>query len=334
MNLMKPFFLLILFLSAALPTAGAESKFTIEPVGGKMTASWKGTADTSGIGEGWLGKYFDNQCNGEPGHVCSGHAGIAIGRTAPLAMEGHSFKPVSFESEELFKWTGKELHPLMDDPYQKLTRDEQAAEATTQMMGADSNAAFLMRTAMDAQIASDKIRAAVRQQPLVPYPNSALAGQLSMVSQMIRAGLETRVYYVSLGGFDTHAGQGSVNGPQSNLLRQYSDAVRAFYKDLKEQGNDTRVLTLTFSEFGRRVGQNGSGGTDHGAAAPAFILGPMARAGVMGRHPSLTDLDSGDLKHQVDFRSLYTGILEDWMKADASKVLGRRFEAAKLIKKS
>jgi len=292
------------------------------------------TADTSGVGAGWLGRYFDNQCAGAPGAgtdsaSCSGHAAIAIGREAPLAMEGRVYKPISFESQELFKWSGAELHPALAGAYDELTTMDPDAPAPA----GDTNASFLTRTALDARIASERIRAAVGQRPLVTYPGTPIARQLSMVAQMIRAGLETRVYYVSLGGFDTHAGQGNVNGPHANLVGQLAGAVRAFYADLKEQGNDTRVLTMSFSEFGRRVGQNGSGGTDHGTAAPMFLMGPMVKAGVHGKHPSLADLDSGDLKFHTDFRSVYTGILEDWMKSDGQKVLGRKFQGLGVVKK-
>ncbi len=292
------------------------------------------TADTSGIGAGWLGRYFDNQCAGAPGagtdsSSCSGHAAIAIGREAPLAMEGRVYKPISFESQELFKWSGAELHPALAGAYDELTTMDADAPVPT----GDTNASFLTRTALDARIASERIRAAVGQRPLVNYPGTPIARQLSMVAQMIRAGLETRVYYVSLGGFDTHAGQGNVNGPHANLVGQLAGAVRAFYADLKEQGNDTRVLTMSFSEFGRRVGQNGSGGTDHGTAAPMFLMGPMVKAGVHGKHPSLADLDSGDLKFHTDFRAVYTGILEDWMKSDGQKVLGRKFKGLEVVKK-
>ena len=194
------------------------------------------------------------------------------------------------------------------------------------------NAGFLMRTALDAQVASETIRKAVQATPLVPYPANALARQLAMVGAMIRAGLKTRVYYASLGGFDTHAGQGGPQGAHANLLEQLGSAVKAFYDDLKAQENADRVLTMTFSEFGRRVSQNASQGTDHGAAAPMFLAGPMVRPGVLNSHPSLTDLDRGDLKHRVDFRSVYSGILEDWLKADPVAVLGARFQPARLIR--
>jgi len=279
------------------------------------------TADTDAHGDGWLGRYFDNQCSGQPSG-CSGHDGIAIGREAPLAMEGRTFKPIAFETPDLFRWTGLDLHPAMALPYDEILKGELDPE----LEASNPNAVFLTRTAMDAQIASDKIRAAVGQSPLVPYPGSALANQLAMVASMIRAELATRVYYVTLGGFDTHAGQGGAQGQHANLLRQLGDALAAFYADLKAQGNDTRVLTMSFSEFGRRVGQNGSNGTDHGAAAPMFLFGPMCRAGVAGVHPSLTDLDEGDVKFHTDFRQVYATILEKWLKADAKAVLGRSYK--------
>src|SRR5690606_15812719 len=119
----------------------------------------------------------------------------------------------------------------------------------------------------------------VEQTPAVEYPRHPLASQLRGVAAMIGAGLPTRVYYVTLSGFDTHANQA---GPHAALLRTLGDSLRAFYDDLRAQGHDGRVLTMTFSEFGRRVRQNNSGGTDHGAAAPMFLIGPMVRPGVLG----------------------------------------------------
>jgi len=149
---------------------------------------------------------------------------------------------------------------------------------------------------------------------------------------MINAGLSTRVYYVSMGGFDTHAGQGGENGRHANLLGQFANAIRAFYNDLKTQRNDGRVMTMSFSEFGRRVGQNASQGTDHGTAAPMFLFGPMVKPGVLTAHPSMSDLDNGDLKYTVDFRSVYAGILSRWMKADSTKILEGAFESAPVLK--
>lgn len=287
------------------------------------------TADTSGTGTGWLGRYFDNNCAGtgdggrpEPEPL----AGIAIGREAPLAMQGSVSKPVGFESPDLFRWIAADDRPELRSVYEALNQGGGApAEATT-------NADFLSRTALDAQISSEKIRRATSRGSLASYPGNRLAAQLQMVASMIRAELPTRVYYVTLGGFDTHAAQGGVNGTHANLLSQFSSSIRAFYEDLRAQGNDGRVLTMSFSEFGRRVRQSASAGTDHGTAAPVFLFGPMVNAGVLGRHPSLTDLDSGDLKFGTDFRSVYAGILESWLKADSKAVLERRYKPVEVVR--
>ncbi len=239
-------------------------------------------------------------------------------------MMGSIQKPISFENPELFRWLGDELHPALHDPYQTINRAGAVGDPEP-----GSQRDFLMRTALDAQVASDRIRAAVSKQPLVRYPQSDIARQLQIVGAMIRDGLGTRVYYVSKGGFDTHANQAGGHG---NILRQVAEALRAFNEDLKAQGNQERVLTLVFSEFGRRVRQNASQGTDHGTAAPMFLVGPMVNAGIVGHHPSLTDLDQGDLKFGIDFRGVYAAVLEEWMKAPSAKVLGGKFEKPALIR--
>lgn len=307
------------------------------------------TADTNGTGDGWLGKYFDSQCAGRDPKRPGGagvsrtpreepsvpqaegdglaRSGIAIGRTAPRALEGRLTKPIAFESPELFRWTGEGLSDAMGAAYAEVTKSANAVNS-----GADSAHAFLTRTAMDAQIASDRIRKAVEGEPLVEYPRGELGRQLQMIGAMIRAGLSTRVYYATLGGFDTHAAQGGAAGRHAQLLGEFGASLRAFTDDLRAQGNLERVLTMTFSEFGRRVRQNASGGTDHGAAAPMFLTGPMVRPGALNRHPSLTDLDDGDLKFGVDFRSVYAGVLKEWLRADPNAILGRPFPPARLLK--
>jgi uncharacterized protein (DUF1501 family) len=138
------------------------------------------------------------------------------------------------------------------------------------------------------------------------------------------------VYYVSLGGFDTHAGE---RGRHDQLMQQLAQGVGAFWKDLEQQGNADRVMIMTFSEFGRRVEQNASGGTDHGAAAPMFVFGKgLARDHVLGKHPSLTDLDQGDLKYNVDFRSVYASVLQNWLNTPSKPILGQQFSPLTLVK--
>lgn len=295
------------------------------------------TADTSASGDGWLGRYFDAECcgfgKGESGKVekpkgdPNPQIGIAVGREAPLAMKGRVVIPISFESAELFRWTGRDVDASLGDAYQRLS-----SAGMQETMDPDSNAGFLTRTALDAQVSSATIRRAVATKPRVQYPDGELSRQLQMVASMIAAGLKTRVYYVSLGGFDTHSGQGGENGRHANLLRFFGSALKAFYQDLKAQGNDQRVLTMSFSEFGRRVGQNASQGTDHGTAAPMFLAGPMVKAGIHNEHPSLKDLDQGDLKYGIDFRTVYAAVLDSWLKTDSRKVLDGSFTPAKVLR--
>ena len=278
------------------------------------------TANHSGQGYGWLGKYFDNTCAGKPNPKGS----IAIGNKAPLALHGQTQKAVNFETEELFKWTGTTVDANLSKPYDDINR-----KATSQANNKDSQLDFLLRTSLDAQVSSDRIRAAVSKEPLLRYPDGKLAQQLQLISSMIRADLPTRVYYASLGGFDTHANQLSSH---ANLMRQLGDALNTFQKDLVKQGNSGKVVTMVFSEFGRRVAQNGSGGTDHGTAAPMFLLGDNVQNGLLGKHPSLTHLDQGDLKFNTDFREVYTSVLEDWMGANAQAILGKKYTKSDIFK--
>ncbi len=277
------------------------------------------TGRTDGKGTGWLGRYFDAQCNGTP----EPQAAIALGRNAPLSLIGDVQKPIAFESERLFRWRGERLHPSMKAPYEKAVRSGALA-------GVDPNsqAAYLMRTSLDAQVSSDRIRAAVRKASATPYPGGSLSNQLRLVGAMIRDELPTRVYYASLGGFDTHGGQ---LGSHGQLMRQVGDSIKAFQDDIQSQGRQDQVLTMVFSEFGRRVAENGSAGTDHGTAAPVFLIGGKVRPGVIGNHPSLVDLDGGDLRHTLDFRSVYAGLLADWFQTDPRPILGAEHRPAKLV---
>jgi uncharacterized protein (DUF1501 family) len=145
---------------------------------------------------------------------------------------------------------------------------------------------------------------------------------------MIAGGLPTRVYYASLGSFDTHANQ---RQSHDNLMTAFSGGISAFLKDLESQKLLDRVVVLGFTEFGRRVKENGSRGTDHGVAGPMFLFGNQIQGGLHGEHPSLTDLVKGDLDMSVDFRQVYATVLDNWLGADSNAVLGQRFEALPLF---
>jgi uncharacterized protein (DUF1501 family) len=161
------------------------------------------------------------------------------------------------------------------------------------------------------------------------YPDySVLGRRLRLVAQMIRAGLTTSMYYTQLDGFDTHANQ---QGTHQGLLQQVGESLKAFMDDLGKSGDDKRVLVLVFSEFGRRLAENASVGTDHGTAAPVFLLGGTVKPGVHGPQPNLQDLDDGDPKFAIDFRQVYASVLKDWLGCENTDVLGERFEPLALL---
>ena len=184
---------------------------------------------------------------------------------------------------------------------------------------------FVQRAANDALALSKRVKEAIRDtKSPVTYPPFEFSQSLKLVAQMIAAELPARVYYLSLTGFDTHAAQ---RNRHAALLQELSQGLATFHRDLKARGQLDRTLVLTFSEFGRRVAENKSGGTDHGTANVMFLSGGPIRAGLHGARPDLAALDdSGDLVHQVDFRSVYAAVLRDWFGTDAARVLHGPFE--------
>jgi len=277
---------------------------------------------------GWLGRYLDNACPGcSPKEAqINPMGGVNIGNLMPLSMKSQQGLSISLENPDNFRWI-----PLADEGtdakqqqavFEKLNHVVAANLSDPQIARLD----FLSRVAMNAELSSNRIREVARKyKPGPGYPNSGIAHQLQLVAQMIAGGLDTRVFYVSMGGFDTHANE---QGPHDRLMTELAEAVTAFYKDLAAQGNDGRVLTMTFSEFGRRVAQNASNGTDHGTAAPLFVFGTHIKGGLYGAHPSLdaAQLDHGDLNFHTDFRSVYATVLENWLGAKSAPILGGDFK--------
>jgi uncharacterized protein (DUF1501 family) len=270
------------------------------------------------VATGWLGRFFDNACPG-----CDPKVGISIGQQLPLAMHGEKVMPLAFERPETFRYNGPDReHYLKLNSHKSVGSD---SHKTTPAGELD----FLHRTAMDAQLSSEKILEIVRgYQSTSQYPGGEFGQGLRTIAAMIRGGLPTRVYYVSLTGFDTHAGQ---RGRHDNLMKQFAQGIEAFWKDMEKQKNDQRVLMMTFSEFGRRVAQNASAGTDHGTAAPMFVFGSSVNSGVIGKHPSLSDLDHGDLKFTTDFRSVYATVLQTWLDAPVKPILGGDFKTLPIV---
>jgi uncharacterized protein (DUF1501 family) len=162
-----------------------------------------------------------------------------------------------------------------------------------------------------------------KYQAQAQYPGNPFAKTVQQVAQMIVSDVGTRVFYVQLGGFDTHSNERPVHG---NLMTQLADTLAAFQADLEHHGRAQQVLLMAFSEFGRRVAENGSQGTDHGAAGPMFVLGAGVKGGLYGEYPDLGKLDQGDLRFATDFRSVYATVIEDWLGAPSQDVLGGTFE--------
>ena len=276
------------------------------------------TADPEGrvVRYGWVGRYFDSKCP-----VCEQPTvGVNVGPSMPLAMVAETGVGVSLETPEAFQWMPT-MGGLGEREEQELFR---LLNAPAPGVNEPGTVDFLRHTAMNAFVSTAQVRGAVAgYKGSVEYANTRFAYSMRLIAQMIAGKLPTKVYYAHMTGFDTHAAQ---RGAHENLLTQFAGGVASFYRDLEAQGNAERVVVLAFSEFGRRVAENGSGGTDHGTAAPMFLVGKSLKGGLYGNQPSLTDLTDGDLKHAVDFRSVYATVLDRWLGADPAKILGHSFE--------
>jgi hypothetical protein len=301
----------------------------------RSTEIWQTACDSEkNESEGWLGRYFDNCCKGaDPSTV-----GIAVAGQTPQAFASPNPKGIAFSNPQQFRYMSEAANdPAAADKLMREMNQPGGAEPSslTENAGGSigmlsgpadndgSTVEFLQRTALGAQMSSDKILEITRKtKSSVNYPTSQLGNSLNLVSRLIAGGLPTRVYYVSQGGFDTHANQLPAH---ERLMTDMNAAISAFVADLKAQGNFNRVLMLSFSEFGRRVSENASGGTDHGAAAPLFVLGGAVKPGLYGKYPSLTDLHDGDLKFNTDFRSVYATALENWLGTPSEMVLGKKY---------
>ncbi len=269
--------------------------------------------------EGWLGRCIDCDRRDAGQDVPALHLGQ---NQLPLALVSQHTPVPSIESMEGFRLqtAGGAL------PLASLSQLAEAARPDAPPL-----LDFLRRSTLNAYSSSAEVQEALKEErSATQYPEFALAQKLKLVAQLIDARLSTRFYYVSLDGFDTHANQLAAH---SALLNELSASVSAFADDLAARGHLDRVLVLCFSEFGRRVRENASQGTDHGTAAPVFLAGGRVASGLIGAQPSLDDLDGeGDLKFNADFRQLYATLLDGWLGCSSEAVLGRRFEPLPVIK--
>lgn len=271
---------------------------------------------TGGAGAtGWLGRFVDHACQG----VNDPTLNVAVGPgRLPLIVSGKEHPGIAFSSPDSFRFTGAASNEGQE-AYARLN------ESPT--VGDDLQ--FIAQTAVNANRASARLGdLAANYRTPAPYPDTQFGNSVRTIAGLINGGLPARAYYAAqgiavFGGYDTHADQ---IRRLDTLLDELNQTVSAFYQDLARCGNADRVLTFTFSEFGRRVQENFSGGTDHGLAQPMFVMGAGVKPGVHGKQPPLNDLDErGNLKMQLDFRGVYAAILEKWLNTPSEPILGGKF---------
>ncbi len=254
------------------------------------------------VNTGWLGRYLDAQCKGcdKPTQA------MELDDVLSLALKGEENKGLAFKDpKKLFNTSNGRF--LKD-----VNADHKTGEETID---------YLYKTMSATLSSADYIYQQSKVHPTSQiYPNTGLGKDLKTIASLIFSDINTKVYYVSLGSFDTHVNQ---DNQQKRLFTELNDAVKAFTTDLKSNGRFDDVLMMTFSEFGRRVSQNASNGTDHGTANNMFFIsGGLKEKGVLNAMPDLSDLNDGDLKHKVDFKNVYATVLNKWLGADDKMILG------------
>jgi uncharacterized protein (DUF1501 family) len=259
------------------------------------------------VNSGWIGRYLDAQCAGcdKPTQA------LEIDDMLSLSMKGENVKGLAM----------KDPRRLFNTSNEKFFKDVAAAHGTGEEQPVD----YLYKTMAETLSSADYIFNQSKQHPSsAEYPSTEMGKSLKTIASLIFSDINTKVYYLSLGSFDTHVAQ---DGQQKRLFTEMNGAINAFVKDLKANNRFDDVLLMTFSEFGRRVQQNASGGTDHGTANNMFFIsGGLKQKGILNPLPNLADLQEGDLKHTVDFKNVYATVLKKWLNADDKKILGKQLE--------
>ncbi|HEY0068324.1 MAG TPA: DUF1501 domain-containing protein [Flavisolibacter sp.] len=273
-----------------------------------------GSQSSEYLTTGWIGRYLDAQCSG----CAKPTQALEVDDVLSLALKGKDSNGLAFKDPKRLFGTSNEKF------FKDVSRNH--ASHHNEEMPVD----YLYKTMSETLSSADYI---FQQSKLNPtkanYPQTELGKSFRTIASLIFSDINTKVYYVSLGSFDTHINQ---EAQQQRLFKEMNDAVAAFTKDLKANNRFNDVLLFSFSEFGRRVAQNASGGTDHGTANNMFLLGgALKQKGLLNALPNLSDLDEGDLKYQVDFKSVYATILNRWLGADDLKILGKKFEQMKFV---
>ncbi len=251
---------------------------------------------------GWIGRYLDEAC-----YSCDHPTqALEIDDMLSLALKGENKKAFAFKDPQRLYQTSQEKY--FKSLYDAHDHHDETVEYLYQTMGSTINNAGYIFEKSKAKASSES------------YPNSALGKDFKNIASLINSDINTKVYYLSVGSFDTHVNQ---NQRQSQLFSEINEAVKAFVKDLKSTGRFEDVLLMTFSEFGRRVAQNASKGTDHGTANQMFFVsGGLKKKGILNALPDLEKLNDGDLIYTEDFRKVYATVLKNWLGADSTKILG------------
>lgn len=276
---------------------------------------WQSGSDSDQyLTTGWIGRYLDSSCIN-----CNvAHQAIEIDDALGLALKGATIKGMAMKNPA-------KLYQVMHNKFvQKLNQNDQAETVE------DPALHYLYKTLAETISSADYIydkASAVRS--TTTYPGNELGTRLKTVAELINSGIETKVYYVSFSGFDTHIRQA---GQHDRLLTTFAESVHAFVNDLERTNRFKDVMIMTFSEFGRRVAENASGGTDHGTANNLFIIGKdLLKKGFLNGTPDLYQLDQGDLIHQIDFRRVYATLLKKWLGGDDRRILSGHFELLDFI---
>jgi len=275
---------------------------------------WQTASDANQyLSTGWIGRYLDSNCT-----TCKfPYTAIEVDDSLSLAMKGSTKKGIALkDAATLFRNTNEPFFKEMINSEKDHLDEDNLGYLYKTMIETSSSATYIQNTSK-------------LYKPMYTYPATAFANQLKTVSKFICAGLKTRVYYVSQSGFDTHVNQ---NQQQGRLLSQYAEGMNAFVKDLHQNNKLDDTLVITFSEFGRRVAQNASNGTDHGTANNMFLFGGrLKKQGIYNPAPDLANLENGDLKYQVDFREVYGTILNKWLDVSNEQILNKRFNTLDFI---
>jgi uncharacterized protein (DUF1501 family) len=258
---------------------------------------------------GWLGRYLDRRFSGNA-KPSSLFEAVSLGDTLPAALVASHVEVPAIGALNAFAYnTGRDL----------ASKQSAGVLYDGAKAGQSPYLSLIAQTARDAYHGGDVLRKQTAEfTNKATYAPNGFAQQLALAAKLIGSTAGSKIVFVSIGSFDTHAGQ---RAQQDRLLGYLGDGLLSFYDDLAAHNLDKKVLTMTFSEFGRRVSQNASNGTDHGTAMPLFIVGGGVKGGIYGEHPPLTDLDHGDLKFSTDFRAVYATVIEKWLGRNPSDVI-------------